>query len=182
MRIGAGSGYVWQVGIGMLLAFAAGAAVGGQTARKVASSAGPQTLAGNRAFSALGVSREIEDAGTGVRWLLLRNESHPGGPGRLVPAGEDRNAHSAIGRGKDSVRQRNAAANIGQRPIICAGDRLIIRDDSDRVLVQLEGVALAPASVGSLLPVRLHIGGAIVRAVAVRSGQATLWSRMELQP
>jgi uncharacterized Zn-binding protein involved in type VI secretion len=62
---------------------------GNPTARAGDASQVPQKYAQDVASAAVPsvsgeVLRTIDDLSTGQRWLLLRDESHPGGPGRLV--------------------------------------------------------------------------------------------------
>jgi hypothetical protein len=117
------------------------------------------------------IVREIDDPHTGERWLLLRNDQVPGGPGRLVlvhrnePGGAVR---QAVGR---------VAAEAGATPVppvIRSGDRLIVEEHTAVVDAVLEARALAPAAAGSALAVRLTIGGRVVRAVALGPGRAAL--------
>jgi hypothetical protein len=108
------------------------------------------------------IVREIDDPHTGGRWLLMRDPVHPAGPGRLVLAGGMRIA----------VPQPGAPAVEPPRPVIHAGDRLIVEENTAVVEARLEAVALGPAGIGSPLDVRLKIGGKVVRAVALGPGRA----------
>ena len=114
--------------------------------------------------------REIDDPHTGVRWLLMRNSEHPGGPGVLEPAGSVRSR--ALADGRDGV----------PRPVLRAGERLIAEEDTPLVTSRLEAVALGSAVVGSTLYVRLKFGGKVVRAVAAAPGRAVLRPEEEPRP
>lgn len=117
--------------------------------------------------------REIDDPSTGERWLLVRNERDPGGPGRLVLAGTGRN-------GMDGARERVQSRGQDQEPlalpVIRLGDRLVIEEHTAVIDAVLEARALDTAARGSTLDVRLTIGGKVMRAVALGPGRA------ELQP
>ncbi len=133
--------------------------------------AGPDAVA----MQATGeVVREIDDPHNGARWLLMRDSSHPGGPGRMVLAGEP--------RGKALNNVRKGAGTATAQPVIHAGDRLIVEEDTAVVEAWLEAVALNPAAAGSPLNVRLAIGGRVVRVVALAAGRAALLAETEARP
>ncbi|HEY1802997.1 MAG TPA: hypothetical protein VGG45_00820 [Terracidiphilus sp.] len=119
------------------------------------------------------VIRVIDDAATGDRWLLIRDAAHPGGPGKMVRteiaamklAGDRSKAES-------EPAKRNAHATV--RLVIRAGDRVIVEEHTPVVDARLEAVALESAKVETELPVRLKIGGKVVRVVALASGEARL--------
>jgi len=121
--------------------------------------------------------REIDDPHTGVRWLLIRNDANPGGPGRfaLVSAGQ-----SATGDGP--VRPTNSAKEAPPHPVIRAGDRLVVEEHTAIADAALEARALGPAALGSAFKVRLTIGGRVVRAVALGSGRAVLQPETGVRP
>jgi len=150
---------------------AAGAAYGHLMAQD------PQTVpASAQQVSVQGpVLREIDDPYTGARWLLMRDPVHPGGPGRLVLLANEN--HSA---GEGAVRVE--LQPVALRPIIRAGDRLIVEEHTQVVEARLEAVALNPAAAGSVLDVRLKIGGRVVRAVAMAPGRAVFQSQAEARP
>jgi hypothetical protein len=108
------------------------------------------------------IVREIDDPHTGGRWLLTRNPLHPAGPGRLVLAREMRIA----------VLRPGVPLVEPPHPVIHAGDRLVVEENTAVVEARLEAVALGPAMAGSPLDVRLKIGGKVVRAVALGPGRA----------
>jgi hypothetical protein len=166
----------------ILIGFAGGTAACGQCPDWATASSGSGSLRGNVGSLRSDAVRKIEDSGTGERWLLLRDDNHTGGPGRLVVAGPSGNAVRGEGSESDSVQRRHAEASVSRKPIIRAGDRLVIHEDSARVDVLLEGVALTPALAGSSLKVRLNFGGGIVRAIAVGPGRATLSPQTEFRP
>lgn len=108
---------------------------------------------------------EIDDPGTGDRWLLERNEELPGGPGRLVLVAARRDAAALPAGGSGETRFR---------PVIRAGDRLIVEEHTEHVDAALEARALTPAIAGAALDVRLALGGRVVKAVALGPGRAAL--------
>jgi hypothetical protein len=125
------------------------------------------------------VVREIDDPHTGARWLLMRDPSHPGGPGRLLESTRNpaRQRHPAR---QDAAGVKASSAEL--RPVLHAGDRLIVEENSAVVESRLEAVALGPAVLGSVLNVRLSVGGKVVRAVALAPGRAVLQPGMEARP
>jgi len=113
------------------------------------------------------IVREIDDPHTGARWLLVRDEQHTGGPGRLVLVGVDwKKTDNASGQGaKEKARLS---------PVIFAGDRLTVEEHNARLDATLEARALAPAAAGAEFNARLTMGGRVVRAVALGPGHAAL--------
>jgi len=109
------------------------------------------------------VVRSIDDLPLGHRWLLVRNEAHPGGPGRLV---------LASGQFAASVPGGPPAAP--RRPVVHAGERLIVEEDTPVATARLEAVALGAAFAGEPFEVRLKAGGNRVRVVALGPGRAAL--------
>jgi len=113
------------------------------------------------------IVREIDDPRNGDRWLLMRDDSHPAGPGLLKLV-------SAVGGGRmdpSRARQTTPAADTPP-PVIRAGDRVVVEENTAVVEAHLEAVAMGPAWAGSAFNVRLSIGGRVVRAVAQRPGLA----------
>lgn len=108
---------------------------------------------------------EIDDPHNGDRWLLLRDESHPAGPGRLVLA-------SAAGSG-DTPKQTGRGTDAPP-PVIHAGDHIVLEEHSAIVDARLESIAIEPAWPGSVFSARLTLGGRIVRARAAGPGRAIL--------
>jgi hypothetical protein len=137
------------------------------TARTVLDSSGQASIPGDDLNR---VVREIDDPHNGARWLLMRNPDHPGGPGVLM----------MVSQVQPVNRQRLSGGPISGPvaetilPVIRAGDRVVVEENSPVVEASLEGVSLSPAAVGSQLDVRLKIGGKVVRAVALGPGRAAL--------
>jgi hypothetical protein len=159
-----------------------------------ASGAGAQSLAGGHAqvmlssgglasVETLGlgvqgeVVREIDDPHTGDRWLLVRNNQYPGGPGRLVLIAAHRSAS-----GGAILRTAGPASDAQILPVIRAGDRLIVEEHTARVDAVLEARALNPAALGEAFDVRLTIGGNRVRAIAMGPGRAALQPMTGIRP
>lgn len=121
------------------------------------------------------IFREIDDPHTGDRWLLMRDDSAPGGPGRLVLVASQRSA--AAGELDSSARhlsEANQSHEARPLPVIRAGDSLIVEEHTAIADARLEARALSPAAPGSTLKVRLSIGGKVMRAVALGPGRAAL--------
>jgi len=118
------------------------------------------------------VIREIDDPHTGARWLLVRNEEHPGGPGRLVLVGGQGNESGGASRQTEAEEAR-------LRPVIRTGDRLVVEEHTARVDAALEARALGPAASGGGFNARLAIGGRVVRAVALGPGRAAFLPETE---
>jgi hypothetical protein len=121
------------------------------------------------------IVREIDDPNTGARWLLLRDRSHPGGPGRLVLANESGNG--------GEPREPGAAPNLAvATPAVRSGDRLVVEESTAMVEARLDAVALGPAAIGSTVQARLAIGGKVVRAVVLAPGRAALQADTAVRP
>jgi len=126
------------------------------------------------------VLRVIDDPSTGVRWLLVRDSDHPGGPGRMVVSSE--NASGA--RGISATATARGLISPGPAafdPVIRIGDRLIVEEHTAVADASLEAVALSAANLGAPLDVRLRIGGKRLRALATGPGHATLQA-LEVRP
>lgn len=122
--------------------------------------------------------REIYDRPTGHLWLLERDGSRPEGPGRLVLAGGRHDpsgaAGSAFGRNAAAGRPAQQISPTAPIPVIRAGDRVVVEENTAAVEARLEATALSPAAAGSPFKARLELGGKIVRAVALSAGRAEL--------
>lgn len=168
MRTGGRIG--WAVGV---LAMAAPWAWG-QTA--AASAASPQVVfsspapasASSPGADALGeIVREIDDPHSGDRWLLVRDASHPGGPGLLLLVSAARRTPADS---RPGTQVGPGAASPA--PAIRLGDRVIVEQHTPVIDARLEARALSPARVGSAFNVRLTAGGRVMRAVALGPGRA----------
>ena len=107
------------------------------------------------------IVREIDDPSNGDHWLLVHNADHPAGPGLLLLVSAARVQARQIGPVVEPVV-----------PVIRAGDRVIVEENTPLVEARLEAVAMSPAMAGSALNVRLNIGGRVIRAVANGPGRA----------
>jgi hypothetical protein len=118
--------------------------------------------AGSRAV-ATGVGapawRVIEDPHLGRRWVLARDPEHPGGPGKLV---EKAAGAAQSGSGPKAL------------PVIRAGDRVLVEENTRVARGLFEAVALGTARPGASFRVRLCVGGRVVWAIAMGPGRATL--------
>jgi hypothetical protein len=117
--------------------------------------------------------REIDDPHSGARWLLMRDEAHPGGPGRLVLL----QPHFSIER-VGAVQPRSPIP----LPVIRAGDRVQVEEHTQVVDAVLDAIALGTAVAGAPLRLRLKLGGRVVRALAVSRGRAALIHEAEARP
>jgi hypothetical protein len=180
-----------------LLVLAAAPIAAGQTAgaqSAVAIGPGPLVMLSSAAPNAVElrglaqgeVVREIDDPNTGDRWLLMRDDQHPGGPGRLLLAaasgygGIDRGRQNRLG-GAPSAQTADSDPTL-PRPVIRAGDRLTVEEHTPVVDATLQAVALGPALPGSRFDVRLKIGGKVLRAVALGPGRAVFAPETEARP
>jgi hypothetical protein len=117
--------------------------------------------------------RESADRATGIVWLLVKDNGHPGGPGRLVAVDA---AHAESGQ----PIARSAVGAVSEpllpplRPILRGGDSIVIEEDSPVVHLRLAGVALKPACAGQPLEARLAAGGKTVHVIALGPGRARL--------
>jgi hypothetical protein len=118
--------------------------------------------------------REIDDPNNGDRWLLTRDESHPGGPGLLMLVSTAPINPAAPRRSTRTGPEVDLPA-----PIIRAGDRVILEENTPVVEARLEAVAMGPALAGAPFSVRLTIGGRVVRAVAITPGRAVFQEETE---
>jgi hypothetical protein len=128
------------------------------------------------------VVREIDDSATGDRWLLVRDRANPAGPGRMVRI-QATKADST--NGIEGVQTRKGTQSAGAaplRPVIHAGDAVIVEEHTSVVDARLEAVALGSAAVGAQFKARLRIGGKVLRVVALAAGRAELTPEREAQP
>jgi len=164
-----------------LLALAA--SLGAQCRAVATSAGGPISILSSGGLvsasgqSSLEVVREIEDPPLGTRWLLLRDGGHPGGPGRMVLATDERKpSGGGLPKGPPETTGRIP------RPAIRAGDLLVVERSTAIVEARLEAIALEPAAIGGRFHARLRIGGKVVRAVALGEGRAAFEQEAEGRP
>ena len=166
--------------VGLLLA---GSSLGALTGTKEESavSTNGMLVAGNDAQPRFSnsVVREIDDQATGLRWVVLRDQAHPGGPGRLfVAPGPVARHRMALGTksllASGAAPAQNSTQISALRPVIRQGEHLIIEEHSAVVDARLEAVALSSAKAGELLKVRLIPGGNILKVKALAAGSAML--------
>lgn len=124
------------------------------------------------------ILREIDDPHNGDRWLLMRDDRHPGGPGLLLLVSAARSIPAPA-----SVTVSVSASALSQpqqespAPIIHTGDRVIVEEDTPVASSRLEAVALNPARPGAMFNARLVLGGRVVRVSALAAGRAILAER-----
>jgi hypothetical protein len=177
------SGFAWALGAAAmgLVALAGAQAPGGSRAQVMVSSGG-LTSEGSAGQVQGQLYREIDDPNLGDRWLLVRNNEFPGGPGRLVrvtAGGRAVAGERAEGQAAESAGQPAAAPSL---PVIRSGDRVVVEEHTAVVDAVLEGRALRPAAVGAVFEARLAIGGRVVRVVALGPGRAELMPETEARP
>ena len=107
------------------------------------------------------VVAERIDPATGARWELVRDAAHPAAPARWVL--------SAMGAGKSS---RATAEEL--KPVIRAGDRIVVEEQTAVLSAWLEATALTSAGSGGELRARLAIGGRVLEARAIAPGRAEI--------
>ncbi len=129
-----------------------------------------------------GVVREIDDPHSGQRWLLMRDDGHPGGPGCMILTAGEGSAGRELEAGSLQPAGTQAKDRAPAMPVIHTGDRLIVEESTAVVEARLEGVAMGPAAIGSAVNVRLKIGGNVVRAVALGPGRAAFAPRRGVRP
>lgn len=109
------------------------------------------------------VVREIDDLHTGDRWFLVRDNEHPGGPGRMVLAtGPEARPAAGTSPLRPALRQ----------PVVRNGDRVVIEEDTAVVHARFEAVALGSAMEGGQFNARMTAGGKIVHVVALGARRA----------
>jgi len=128
------------------------------------------------------VVREIDDPHSGDHWLLIDDPNSPGGPGRMVLSSTF--PEDAVQPGPDGATAAGHphAIRTQPMPVIHSGDRVVVEENTARVEVRLEAVALGPAVSGSPLNVRLSIGGNVVRAVGLGPGRVAFAPETAARP
>jgi len=152
--------------IGLSLALLAGISVHAAIAPQSAPVAAPLAIVSTvqPELAVAAVMKEIDDPTSGMRWFLVEDPAHPGGPGRLI----------AVSAG--SLRQSPAGHTgaAGPEPVIRAGDRVQVEEHSAVVDGSLQAIALGSAVPGAKLRVELRVGGRVVTARALGPGRAEL--------
>lgn len=119
------------------------------------------------ALSSRRMVRVIDDSPTGNRWVLVPDDAHPGGPGRLFRFSKLVERRGREGAGTETL-------NIEFLPVVRAGESILIEQHTSTADLRLEAVALEPARRGGVFHARLRIGGKTVRALAAGGGYALL--------
>jgi hypothetical protein len=155
---------------------------------QVLTSSGSVGTAAGQANPTGDVLREIVDPNNGYHWLLVRQNTLPGGPGRLVLVAGHREsgvsfqsaqlAGSRLGTQSSPLSGPGSAAQLDLAApapsVIRSGDRLTVEEHTAHVDAVLEARALGAAVVGAVLEARLTIGGSRVRVVALGPGRASM--------
>lgn len=125
------------------------------------------------------VVREVDDPATGSRWLLVNDGIQPGGPGHWVRADAPfwRGAGSNL-RGH-KAKQDTAYKAMHSKLVIRAGQLIVVEEHSAVADAHLNAVALEPASIGSILHVRLEVGGKTINVTASGPGRAVFNDQIE---
>lgn len=109
------------------------------------------------------IVKVIDDPQTGKRWLLLKNQQHPGGPGQLVPV--DASLTTVAGQ---------IARPLPSQPMIRSGDPVVVEEQTPLLEARYEAVALCSAAKGKAMNVRLKVNGKVLHAVALGPGRVAL--------
>ena len=126
------------------------------------------------------VYREIDDPYTGDRWLIVRDEASPAGPGYLVRI--ESPASDAKKIGSSNAAQGAEPLNAARmQPVIHAGEVLIVEEHTPIVDSRLTAIALGPAAAGAEFKARLKIGGKVVHVIALEAAHAELAPESEAQ-
>ena len=126
------------------------------------------------------VVREIDDPSIGRRWLVVRDASHPGGPGKLVVVPGPVPQRRVVGNQRSVATGANAPRKTPALPLIQRGERITVEEHTAVADVQLVAIALHPANLGETFEVRLMLGGSVLRARAMGPRSAALMA--EVQP
>jgi hypothetical protein len=127
------------------------------------------------------LQREIVDPCLGVRWQLVADAQHPERPGRLVRV--DFGVFRAAGFSPSGATLSPAplpAAPPAVLPVIRAGDRIAVTQQTPILRARFEGLALESGAAGQTLRVRLLGGaqtltgnqGTVVDVRAIQAGEA----------
>ncbi len=159
---------------------------------QVLTSSGSAGAAGSQANPSGDVLREIVDPNNGYRWLLVRQNTLPGGPGRLVLMAGHRESGVQLQQAQSIGTQLRAQSSsqpdlqsslsAPALPVIRSGDRLTVEEHTAHVDAVLEARALGAAAAGAVLEARLTIGGSVVRVVALGPGRASMQPETGVRP
>ena len=208
-RCGLGQALGWALGLALVAAprgFAAGAG-DGQAAAQIKPAAHTQPMAQAEPVDAelaevhdapVEAVREVDDPATGVRWLLVRDQMHPAGPGRWIREGErGRETGKQIKENQENKENLTSTASSDSARIDSAtkdeltaradeqvkvpaplvmrgGDPIVVVQQTPVLTARLAAVALEPAAKGKLIEARLKANDARVWVIAVGPGEATL--------
>ena len=128
------------------------------------------------------VIREIDDSATGDRWLLVRDTKNPAGPGSMVRIEPGKAGLTGGIEGAPARKRTQSPTAAPVRPVIHAGDAVILEKHTSVIDARLEAVALGSAAVGAEFKARLKIGGKVLRVVALAAGRAEMTPESEAQP
>ncbi len=176
--------------------------------RSAGTGAGDGGIIRSTAVATQGCLRLIVDRALGLRWRM--ESQGPGRPNRLVPVGEGDRAACAGGtdrkqqdkgslpvqslEGGKSIRsatqpggtqyaapqQETSNPPIAVHPVIQVGEAIVVVQSGKTVEARFPAVAMAAATAGAWLPVRLQVGngsfgrlgGHLIRVQAVAAGLA----------
>jgi hypothetical protein len=118
-----------------------------------------------------GADASEEKAGGDICWFLLRDAAHADHPAQWVQL-----QRTAAGCPAAPEAQKTQASPVQtrMRPMIRAGDGLLVEETSDVLDAHLEATALEPAFEGAVFRVRLEVNGKAVWARATDAKHATL--------
>jgi hypothetical protein len=133
--------------------------------------------------TATAVSREFFDPCLRLHWQLQTNPAHPEQPGRLVLVNPN---NTLPGQPARSAKNQPSPAHSSPAPIIHAGDRVTVDQQTEVLHAHFQAVALEPALPGQRMKVRLSVGdhsargldATILTVLATTPGQAR-WQASE---
>lgn len=118
-----------------------------------------------------GADRSKEGARVDFCWLLVRDAMHADRPGRWV---QSQRAATGCPASPGTQGEELSTAQIHMRPMLRAGDVLLVEEISDVLNAHLEATVLEPAFAGAVFRVRLQANGKPVWARAIDSKHAAL--------
>jgi hypothetical protein len=139
--------------------------------------------------------RDIVDPCLGIRWELMVDAQHPERPGRLVQVGRgvqprtSTNPSSSFEGAYAGSTTGTARAAPATPPLIRAGDRVTVIQQTAILRARFQAVALEPAVGGQTMRVRLLGGqdirtgnqGAVILVRALSSGEVG-WIALDRNP